>query len=134
MTWIYSDQWAAGFFDGEGCITVDMRRDGKPGSVVACVTQKLRAPLDELQARWGGAVDRKRTRSGCYRWRCSAQQARAFLRAIYPFTLVKRPQIQIAFAYLDTMSPTGAVTPADVLQQRLALRQELSDAKRDWGV
>ena len=133
MTWLYSDQWAAGFFDGEGCITVDMRRDKQPGSICAQTTQKMKLPLSILQNKWGGTIDSFRQSSPCFRWRLSARQAEAFLTAIYPHSLVKRRQIEITFAYLKTMGKAGTRTPETVKQMRRALIKELADEKRNWG-
>jgi len=131
--WLYTDAWAAGFFDGEGCITVEMRRNGDPGALVVMVTQKMRVPLDELQARWLGTVSDNRSGSGCFRWRLSARKAEAFLVAIRPYCIVKRSQIDIGFAYVKTMGKPGQRTSDAVLEIRRQLIRELANAKRDWG-
>jgi hypothetical protein len=129
--WLYSDQWAAGFFDGEGCLTIELRSNRDPGALVVQVTQKMRAPLDELQRRWMGKVSL--AKAGCYRWRVAARRADAFLRAVYPHCLVKREQIELGFEYLSTMGTVGQRTNPATMATRLRLIQEISDAKRNWG-
>lgn len=131
--WGYSDGWAAGFFDGEGCITVEIRPNKDPGALVAQITQKMRAPLDEMQLRWQGTVSDTRIHTGCFRWRLSARRAEAFLRAIYPHAIVKRTQIELAFAYMETMGRPGQRTSEIVMEKRKQLIKDLSNAKRDWG-
>ena len=44
--------WAAGFFDGEGCIS----RHTKSGKWRLVVQQNMREPLDVLQGLFGGSV------------------------------------------------------------------------------
>ena len=96
MAWLYSDQWAAGFFDGEGNIYLRTRGGRRTREVHAQVTQKLKPPLEELHRRWGGSLTETKTPSGCYRWRVAAQKAEAFLRSIEPFVLVKAPAVKEA--------------------------------------
>lgn len=93
MGWLYSDAWAAGFFDGEGNVYLRVREKHRAPDVYVQVTQKDRAPLVELQKRWSGSLTETKTPSGCYRWRCGHQKAEAFLRAILAYSLVKRVEI-----------------------------------------
>jgi hypothetical protein len=98
MAWLYSDQWAAGFFDGEGNVYLRRRPKRRTREVRVQVTQKLRSPLEQLRDRWGGSLTPTKTPSGCYRWRTGGQKAEAFLRAIDPHVLVKRSAVDEALA------------------------------------
>jgi hypothetical protein len=92
--------WASGFFDGEGCVA--LTRTAKGGfSVVATVTQKHLPPLEKLKSLFGGAVhDKGGNRKGyCHSWATSAALAERFLRAILPYSIEKKEQIEVALLY-----------------------------------
>lgn len=97
MSWLYSDAWAAGFFDGEGNIYFRRDRRRTP-ELTAQVTQKLRLPLEILMQQWGGSICATKTPSGCFRWRIATRQAQHFLEAIQPYAVVKRIAIDDALA------------------------------------
>lgn len=105
MAWLYTDEWAAGFFDGEGNIYLRHRPNRRQPDVHAQVTQKDPAPLRELQARWGGSLTETRTPSGCYRWRVASKKAEMFLRSIRPHLLVKAAVVEEALAVRERTRP-----------------------------
>ena len=90
--------WAAGFFDGEGCVSV------KGGcSLLVAVNQLSRAPLDRMADILGGKVygpydmphDRPR-----FLWAISSgPMAKEALGLIYPFLTFKRPQVELALSF-----------------------------------
>ena len=91
------EAYAAGFFDGEGSISV--RRRGKryaAGEYVVPrirVGQNNRAPLDALKAQWGGTIEGPITRGrfhAHYRWVAEGQKAINALSSFLPFLVVKR--------------------------------------------
>ena len=93
--------WAAGFFDGEGCvqITKHKRQSSRHRFQAALdvgLSQKTRKPLDLIQARWGGRVYTDR---GCYLLRLKTLAAEKFLHAILPYVQVKTDQILLALEY-----------------------------------
>lgn len=100
--WQYSDQWAAGFFDGEGCIAIEPRKSGKSVSyyLTAQVSQNDVRPLEELRSRFGGSVTSASRTSNdrCSRWRVSGLKAEAFLVRIFPHLLVRRERARRALA------------------------------------
>jgi hypothetical protein len=109
--WLYSNQWAAGFFDGEGCIQIEPRKSGYGTSYYLNiqVTQNDRRPLDEMQNRWGGNVTSasRQARDRCFRWRLSSGPAAAFLTAILPHLLVKRERALLALEMRELMGSKG---------------------------
>src|SRR5258708_5079724 len=83
--------WAAGFYEGEGCV---QRVHGKATGIVVVVGQKDPEPLHWLRDRWGGSV-RLRKNSGVNKqpmwvWYVSGDRGRDFLAAIYPLLLSLR--------------------------------------------
>lgn len=124
--------WAAGFFDGEGCVIIVQQSTGTMRLGVD-VSQASRAPLDALIDRWGGKINldpRPRgNRQPAHKWRAHGREAIAFLRDVYPFLLVKGPAAEVAFAYEATIvdrkgRKKGALTP-DVMAYREELRGRL---------
>lgn len=78
--------WAAGFWEGEGCV----------GPRAACASQVDLWPLERLVAAFGGRIslDRKATRRPnerpCHQWWVCGEQGRAFVAAIYPHLSPRR--------------------------------------------
>jgi hypothetical protein len=93
MMWMYSNEWAAGFFDGEGNLYLRKREKRRSREVRTQVTQKALEPLIELQRVWGGSINKTKNPSNCYRWRLVGQGAEAFLKAIAPHSIVKSTAI-----------------------------------------
>jgi hypothetical protein len=100
------DAYLAGFFDGEGHISI--RRD--PRRAWSCyvdigATQRDRAPLRLLVKAYGGKVIKKSFDprcNVCYQWRCS--KANDVLWALYrmlPWLIVKRRKARIALILLQ---------------------------------
>jgi len=106
-----NDQWLAGFFDGEGCITSKSYYSyGKyikqPRVVIQItITQKDRTVLDEIQKVYGGAVDTKHDKKRfCHSWRVTGKEnMKRFLTAIYPYSIVKKEQILLALQFIETI-------------------------------
>lgn len=91
--------WTAGFFDGEGCIRIEVSRRGrhkiKPCLVVT-IAQRHECWLTPIQERWGGHVKPDR---GCHSLRLKSLAAERFLKAVRPHLRVKREQVDVALEY-----------------------------------
>lgn len=104
--------YLAGFFDGEGCISVMIRKTRKSGSYVqikvgGCVIE----PMSLFKEVFGGEVftAKRKTASGkdVHYYRATVNQTRVILEVLLPYLLVKRDQAKKAlelFAVGDTMS------------------------------
>jgi hypothetical protein len=93
--------YVAGFFDGEGCVYLNTRKNGRAILRIK-VSQKDRRPLDLLQERFGGSVcvsRNRKTGNECWSWSLSTAQAERFVRMVQPFCLVKAEAIAIALEY-----------------------------------
>jgi hypothetical protein len=88
--------YAAGFFDGEGCVLIDLPRRTKGYALRVTLAQGSKTVLLRLQAAWGGSLSGKEGR-----WRLSlvGTTAGAFLSDIFPFLVVKREQAAIAIEF-----------------------------------
>lgn len=85
--------WAAGFFDGEGTVSISRSHPTATRkayrALQVSVGQVVRGPLDLLRNRWGGTV--RPVRGRCmWHWRVCAFRARQFLQQVLPHLRVKR--------------------------------------------
>lgn len=119
MTLIPTDgdkAYAAGFFDGEGHITIaagkrtDMRY-GVSYSMRCGASQNDLAPLLWLQSRWGGSIyaAKRKTSTGnvTHHWTILPRNAKAFLTDVLPYLIVKRERAELALEFQSGMTIPG---------------------------
>lgn len=102
--------WAAGFFDGEGCIRIfsyknNQVHNGKQYfyryyTVKLIVGQKDRVPLDRLVLHFGGSVTK--AQKGMWHWQLSGAKGIVCLQRMLPYLTVKLPQANLAIEYWET--------------------------------
>lgn len=96
-------EYAAGFFDGEGCVYI---RDCKPGlKLGVTIVQNDTRPLVIMQARWGGGISHKKEGGSVLSLHCT--KAAAFLRDILPFLIVKKEVAQLGIAFQERRGSRG---------------------------
>lgn len=148
--------YAAGFFDGEGCISITFhagpaKKGGKTYhrerySLAVSMSQNDKRPLEWLISRFGGSIrfvrgKRSYDHSRYYErwnWVISTRAAMQFLLITRPFLIVKAEQADLAFAFADTMygrsSPgQGIRTPPAVQAVRAGIFQQMREMKRAIG-
>lgn len=141
--------WAAGFFDGEGCVMVEKSKEikckhGFRTSLHATVTQTSKPCLELFLLHFGGSITTTETRgenarrwSVQYRWISRNEEALQFLQAIEPFVVVKKSQVKAALGYPlradngKMYGRPGNPLPETVMQARLDLRKMLQDIRQD---
>jgi hypothetical protein len=139
--------WAAGFFDGEGCVMVEKSKEirckhGFRTSLHATVTQTSKPCLELFLDKFGGSIITTETRgeharrwSVQYRWVSRNEEALNFLRAIEPYVVVKKTQVCAALEYPlknangKMYGKPGNPIPDDVMYARLALRDLLQNIR-----
>lgn len=131
-----SAEYAAGFFDGEGCVMIayGSRVNGKTyHKLNVTVSNTNEAVLLKFKDKYGGYVKSWMPKKGnlrMYEWLVSGRSATPFLDDIYDYAIIKRPQIDIAYRYIETVSEHNAgkhlkpVTP-ELWTLRESLRNEL---------
>ena len=147
--------YVAGFFDGEGSISIVMQRSRSGGPVryhkirvTLSQREKHRAILDRVAADFGGTV---RIQSQAYRispgWASQAvwqlqdwDGIGRFLSIIRPYCIVKAAQVQIALDFVATRKPpglkprsadgrlTGRHVDADEIERRETYRRAMREA------
>ncbi len=139
--------WAAGFFDGEGCVMVEISKEkgclhGYRTSLHTTVTQTSLPCLQLFLEKFGGSIStsQNRTPNGRrwavqHRWVARNETSLAFLKAIEPFVVVKKEQVQAALKYPMRSSDgrkygnASNPIPDDVMQARVALRTMLQNIR-----
>ena len=132
--------WAAGFFDGEGYITIQ-RRNTKAKSGKRYFGHYLRvglkhvapAPIYELQKLFGGTIKvevRKSNKDGYNRkaihvWSLSCNQAVEALKQMMPYFLNKNKVAELAFKFQATMQDNKLELPLEIVLQREQIKEEL---------
>lgn len=134
--------WAAGFFDGEGCVVL-RRRKRKcdwtwwPFNHVLSmhVAQTDPGPLGVLENLWGGGVvfdqrnyDKTGRHRNLHRWQCGSRICAGVLEEMLPFLVAKRPQAEVALEFQERRG-LGRVKVKDQAQDELDYLM-LQDLKR----
>lgn len=108
--------YVAGLFDGEGYVRIARYR--KPNSshvryqVYAGIGMTHRPIIEQLYAAYGGSLHMnrhdERNPNHKIQFSCiwSSQKAVAFFHQIYPFTVIKKPEIEIALALQEHIDQT----------------------------
>ncbi len=137
-----SIEWAAGFIDGEGCLGIYLQ--GKEQYVIRLQISNTHLPaLQELvrlfpnSAKIGISVKKSKhpERLVCYQlaW-CGRKAVEPILRAIEPFTVVKKEQINFVLTQwmprIKYQGRHGFYNKIEELETRNLLKQELSDMKK----
>ncbi len=97
--------YIAGIFDGEGCISLPERhypQTESTYSLVACVSNTNEWLLLYLKSIFGGSISVRNDRNRpCWNWSLRHKKAGEFLKVIYPFLRIKKPQAEVAIRFQD---------------------------------
>ena len=134
--------WAAGFIDGEGCISIGRHKatteNGAKNPQHTLELQVGNTNLDVLNllcSMFGGAICEldRRTGKRIWLWRCSTRQAEAAIRKLLPYLKVKRAEAELALDFatlkLATFNPGGLLLSDEVVAQREAYYYALRELK-----
>ena len=112
--------WAAGFFDGEGCVYIQHRKNTNVYFLKVMAVQKAIEPLNILLALFGGSVNKRRTAPAM--WSTSTRMAERALQELLPFLLVKRKEAELALRFQSRM---GRAFSKGLSKQEVAAREKL---------
>jgi hypothetical protein len=88
--------YIAGFFDGEGSIGARVDKRGNPRLYIS-IGQKNPSFLGLLHDHFGYGF------SSGYYWRAYRRDdVKDFIRYVYPYSLIKKPQLRLAWIFLHT--------------------------------
>lgn len=95
-------EYAAGFFDGEGCVLISSGHH----QLRVVINNSCNEVLQEFSNRWGNKVcqahgtyvDNPKYKPR-YSWVIRGERAREFLETIYPYLIVKREEARVAIEF-----------------------------------
>lgn len=126
--------WAAGFFDGEGCVSgsfgMNYQNDRRALALKVAIAQTVAAPLEIFQRLWGGTVRTKQSGNPRHKqqwmWCLSGTTAIPFLEDVLPYLRVKREVAELGLALLRTIRPRGNYAVSDELMAyRIPIVEEM---------
>lgn len=126
--------YAAGLLDGEGCVIIKAQRcrgaKHRSHALYVQVIMTELEPLEWFQERFGGSIYKRPKAKASHRqgwaWNVTTAKALPLLRAIQPFTIVKRKQVEVALRFEVLRSAPGTPLTEELYAQREALRLEIS--------
>jgi hypothetical protein len=133
--------YIAGFFDGEGCISISKyQREGRNKTPVyslqVVIAQKGVDVLHDLQFLTGvGALhERHKYHPGTYEWRLSPNDALDFLTEILPYLRGKHQEALIAIEYQNKQGNKnhkgkGYIVPVELVQEKDSYYLKLQELK-----
>lgn len=105
--------WAAGFFDGEGCVNISVssrvftrksgaRYEQEYYGLHGIICQREKEPLEHLHRLFGGHLFPYEIHGNqYYRWHVWADGALNFFLAILPFSIAKRSRLLVGIEYQE---------------------------------
>ena len=133
MSKTHKAAWAAGFFDGDGYVTVQVRGGKYKGHyIVAGINHVAEAPIREIIKLYGGKFRKQRAdkvvgnRKQRIEWKLTCSGAERFLRQIQPYLVNKNEVVSKALELQSTMGTTCKVSD-DVLAIRHDLKRQIQE-------
>lgn len=133
--------WMAGFFDGEGCISIPRANEYYKGQVrprtrlSIGVANTNKEAIEIFKKCFNGSIHQRMQinspqRRILYKWELSGKENQSyFLHCIVPFLKSKRLQGEIALQFLETVNIKGtfgrSYLPEDLLKQREVLKAKI---------
>lgn len=129
--------WCAGFFDGEGFVTIQERKSTVNGKVYRSyylrigVNHVAVGPLNELLRILGGTIRKQLgeptgNRHLRHSWQMSCQQAREALIKMMPYFRNKQNVAELGIELQNTMGNRGERTTESLQLLRAMLKQKIS--------
>lgn len=128
MSRSHSIAWAAGFFDGEGSVSIHAPQP-KRGchNLHISISQKVQEPLLEVQRLFGGKIYIKsdKGRAVGYQWNVGSVKAADMLRQMMPYLVHKNQVAALALDYQATMTNSRKKVPDEIIEKRRLIREEI---------
>ena len=123
-----NNAYLAGFFDGEGTIVTWKNREGRVFLRV-CITQKKPEVIFAIRDFLGYGYVR-RDKNGTWKWSIdSKENLLDFFARIQDHVIVKKPETELGFEFLDLILPRGSVGAHN--EERRVLAARLREVKRE---
>lgn len=111
-----SIEYAAGFFDGEGCITGSRGYNDRNAWLALSVASTNRGVLEEFERAFGGGILRAGKGNDRHKpsfvWRPGREEMYQFLYKALPFLIVKKPVVDVVLEYEQYFRPIYLLLPS----------------------
>ncbi len=128
--------WCAGFFDGEGYVTIQTRKSKLKGKEYVGYYLRIGVnhvspkPLYELQRVFGGTIKQQKVtgnRHPRHSWNLSCNQAKTALIQLLPYLKNKNVVVGLALDFQDTMQTDKKQLSEEKQLYRLMLKNKISE-------
>jgi len=123
--------WAAGYFDGDGCIWVQ-----RCHSLYAAISTNCRAAIQKFCDEWVGNMSFRmedRLRRPQYGWRIGGERVKIFGRAVLPFLVEKEEQVRLSWEFPIGIWGGGyRPLTSEQHEKRKFISSRLRELKRAW--
>lgn len=128
-----SAEYLAGLFDGEGYVGVVYNKVHDAWGLRLSVTNNHKGICESLRNQFGGALVPPRhygpvEGKGAWTWAAYSSRAKEFLRVIQPFTIIKKPQVDLALTY--PLGQLGRPVTDDMRRLRHTIMERLQEMKQ----
>lgn len=136
---VRENAYAAGLFDGEGCVLfyhTPIRKSFSRVTTSLQVSNCDRRCLEFLQTRYGGFIRKTEKRSGEGKrypigtWSVTGQEAENFARAILPYSILKREQLELFLEGRKLIVGRGGTVTPTMHKKRLEIAKRIKSLKR----
>ena len=109
---LISNQYIAGYFDGEGCVTIQLSKKGKCYSIQVSITSIDFEPLNTIHQIFNGTLIYLKKSEKCknwqniWRWQVVSGDAYNFLITIQPYCILKKKQVDLAIEFQEYLQAT----------------------------
>jgi len=134
--------YLAGFFDGDGCVSISCSTPKHAATARHQLQVILVQCNREFLERWmhktglGQVYEHRwpnhKARKIAYHWRMTGHQAAVLLEILLPYLDIKKREAKVALAFQGTMGRGGRhSTPQAIINKREMFKQTLHDLKRE---
>jgi hypothetical protein len=114
---ILAPVYYAGLFDGEGSVAITLNAQKQPMLHIKLINAFQPALMYPLN-KFGGRIENNKASAknalwvDTFSWKAHGVTAYEFLEWIYPFTIVKRDQVDVAIEFWRLIPPRNNIDPA----------------------
>lgn len=93
--------YIAGFFDGEGCVAIDLAKHAgiNKQQLTVTIVNTYKPLIDELHSHYGGSIMESNGRFIAYRLCWRSRKAARFLQDVLPYLKIKRAEAELALEF-----------------------------------
>lgn len=130
---ILAPVYYAGLFDSEGSVSLYMNRYKIPTLSIR-LTNSFHPALMYPMNKFGGIIENNKSThinwADTFSWRVYSQKAYEFLEWVYPFTIIKKDQIDIIIEFWKLYKPNQSMQPDQtIVDQYIATLKSLKRGK-----